>query len=309
MALSQLFSQQKWQQALECDVSTETPLRKARSLALQAVAAYRLQMNQKAVELNEQALRIYGQLSEEVPDDVYLALFESFCKAYFSHVEYTHQVDPFKSFRVIQEVQALPLRRLLPSTLPTFSVEDTQARCRALNCSILQYFFIARDDFQANYARIWLITPQDVSFKQLEFGLELDEFIKKTNHVLGGGEETEMPYDELCEHRKSLLSQLHQLLIKPITLPPSGQLVIIPHSILFKVSFPMLYCAEKQQYMLEQYSMVMAPSIPLFFQNIAAGKPQVCALFPPIPPTAGPIIESFHCWSKRFSRGSRNRWS
>lgn len=164
-------------------------------------------------------------------------------------------------------------------------VELAQTNC----ATIVEYFVAAQEEAEAKIY-IWAIQPSGSTlFKTVElnsgsqqqnsflsnliikaresFGVKhsqtignnLERSLAKTKDSFSLGSSREL------EQSQTLLAELYQLLIEPIesclNTSSANKVILIPHGTLFLIPFATLLNSQTNQYLVEQYSIILAPSL------------------------------------------------
>jgi CHAT domain-containing protein len=184
-------------------------------------------------------------------------------------------------------------------TPPT--IAEIKQIAKAQNATLVQYSIIY-DDFklagkpqvQESELYIWVIKPTgEVTFRKLD----LKPLWQQQNTSLETVVESILQTSPV-EWNKPL-KQLHQILIKPIDaeLPkdPSDRVIFIPQQSLFRVPFPALQ-DEKGKYLIEQHTILTAPSIQVLQlthqqRKLASGKDFLIVANPTMPSVSNKIGE------------------
>ncbi|HAZ48286.1 MAG TPA: Fis family transcriptional regulator [Cyanobacteria bacterium UBA11369] len=125
-------------------------------------------------------------------------------------------------------------------------------------CTIVEYSIIA-----VNTLYIWSINPTgNIHFRPVDIQPLLEDYNSLEELTKYTHEKIE--YGSFYEY-KHLLQLLHKYLIEPITdvLPtdPNATIIFIPQGELFLVPFPALQDANTGKFLIEQHTMLIAPSI------------------------------------------------
>jgi CHAT domain-containing protein len=201
---------------------------------------------------------------------------------------------------VRQDLSSFPLNS------PEITFEQIQQLAQTNCATIVEYFVVAQEEAEAKIY-IWAVQPSGSTlFKTVElnsgsqqqnsflsnlvikaresFGVKhsqtignnLERSLAKTKDSFSLGSSREL------EQSQTLLAELYQLLIEPIesclNTSSANKVILIPHGTLFLIPFATLLNPQTNQYLVEQYSIILAPSLQtlnLTQQNfVSAGEAQ-----------------------------------
>ena len=155
------------------------------------------------------------------------------------------------------------------------SIEQIKAIARQHNATLIEYAFIADENFIAQGKRhgeykqiyIWVVKPTgEVNFQQVDLSPQQAKIIEKAGAWSNDWQNraSTIEEDELFTSFTDLHRALHTLLIEPISkyLPASADdlVVFLPQSELFQISFAALQDVN-QSYLIEKHAILTAPAI------------------------------------------------
>ncbi|AFZ38306.1 PDZ/DHR/GLGF domain protein (plasmid) [Stanieria cyanosphaera PCC 7437] len=156
--------------------------------------------------------------------------------------------------------------RNFPVNSSEINFEQIQQLAQTYSATIVEYFVVDRGEIESK-VYIWVIQPNGSIFLEtieLNYNLQqqingLDRFLEeaKSSHHLGSSTE--------LAKSQTLLTELARLLIKPIehflNTSSANKIILIPHKSLFKIPFANLFNSKSDRYLIEQYSIILSPSI------------------------------------------------
>ena len=155
------------------------------------------------------------------------------------------------------------------------TIEQIKQIARQHNATLVEYAFIADDDFIAqgklhgDYQQIyiWVVQPTgEVNFQQVDLTPQQAELVVKAGSWSSDWQNrtSTVEEDALFTSFTQLHQALYPLLIKPIVsyLPASAdeQVIFLPQSELFQISFAALQDTN-QEYLIDRHSILTAPAI------------------------------------------------